>query len=193
MSRIGSMPIPIPNGVEVQIEDSTITVGGPKGSLTKNIHPDMIVKVEDGSIVVQRPSDNKMHRSLHGLTRALIANMVEGVTKGFQKVLQVYGTGYRAELAGKKLTLQVGYSHPVELTPRPGVEFEVGQDVVQYEGRETRIPLITVRGIDKQAVGQQAAEVRAVRKPEPYKGRGIRYSTEVVRRKAGKSGKAAVR
>ena len=193
MSRIGSMPIPVPSGVEVQIEGSAITVKGPKGTLTRSFHPDMIVKLEDGKILVERPSDDKTHRSLHGLTRALIANMVEGVTKGYQKVLQVYGTGYRAELAGNKLTLQVGYSHPVEITPRPGVEFEVGQDVVQYEGRETRIPLITVRGIDKQAVGQQAAEVRAVRKPEPYKGRGIRYSTEVVRRKAGKSGKAAVK
>ena len=193
MSRIGSMPIPIPSGVEVRIEGSAITVEGPKGTLTRNIHPDMIVKVEDGNIVVQRPSNNKTHRSLHGLTRALIANMVEGVTGGFQKVLQVYGTGYRAEIAGKKLTLQVGYSHPVEITPRPGIEFEVGQDVVQYEGRETRIPVITVRGIDKQVVGQQAAEVRAVRKPEPYKGKGIRYSTEVVRRKAGKSGKAAAK
>jgi len=190
MSRIGSMPIPVPSGVEVQIEGSAITVKGPKGTLTRSFHPDMIVKLEDGKILVERPSDDKTHRSLHGLTRALIANMVEGVTKGYQKVLQVYGTGYRAELVGNKLNLQVGYSHPVEIMPRPGIEFEVGQDVVQYESRETRIPVITVRGIDKQVVGQQAAEVRAVRKPEPYKGRGIRYSTEVVRRKAGKSGKA---
>jgi len=190
MSRIGSMPIPVPSGVEVQIEGSAITVKGPKGTLTRSFHPDMIVKLEDGKILVERPSDDKTHRALHGLTRALIANMVEGVTKGYQKVLQVYGTGYRAELVGNKLNLQVGYSHPVEIMPRPGIEFEVGQDVVQYESRETRIPVITVRGIDKQVVGQQAAEVRAVRKPEPYKGRGIRYSTEVVRRKAGKSGKA---
>ena len=174
----------------MQIEGSAITVKGPKGTLTRSFHPDMIVKLEDGKILVERPSDDKTHRALHGLTRALIANMVEGVTKGYQKVLQVYGTGYRAELVGNKLNLQVGYSHPVEIMPRPGIEFEVGQDVVQYESRETRIPVITVRGIDKQVVGQQAAEVRAVRKPEPYKGRGIRYSTEVVRRKAGKSGKA---
>ena len=193
MSRIGSMPIPIPSGVEVQIEDGTIAVKGPKGALTRNFHQDMIVKLEDGKILVERPSDDKIHRSLHGLTRALIANMVEGVTKGFQKVLQVYGTGYRAEVVGNKLNLQVGYSHLVEIVPRPGIEFEVGQDVVQYEGRETRIPVITVRGIDKQVVGQQAAEVRAARKPEPYKGKGIRYSTEVVRRKAGKSGKAAAK
>lgn len=192
MSRIGRTPIPIPNGVEVQIEADTVTVKGPKGTLTRSIRPEISAKVEDGRILVERPSDDKLHRSLHGLTRTLIANMVEGVTQGFQKVLHVYGTGYRAEVVGGKLTLQVGLSHLVEIAPRPGIEFEVAQDVVQYEGRETRIPAVTIRGIDKQVVGQQAAEVRAVRKPEPYKGKGIRYSTEVVRRKAGKSVKAGV-
>ncbi len=192
MSRIGEMPISIPDGVEMQIEDSLVTVDGPKGTLTKDIHPDMIVKIEDGRITVQRPSDNRIHRSLHGLTRALIANMVEGVTKGFEKILEVYGTGYRAELAGEELRLQVGYSHPVEITPRPGIKFEVSQGVRLYEGRETRIPVIKVSGVDKQVVGQQAAEIRAIRKPEPYKGKGIRYTAEIVRRKAGKSIKIGV-
>lgn len=191
MSRIGRMPIPVPNGVEVGVEGSTITVKGPKGTLVKVIHPDMLLKVEDGNITVERPSDAKDHRALHGLTRAIVASMVEGVTKGFEKVLHVYGTGYRAETSGNKLTLQVGYSHPVEIVPREGIEFEVTQGVVQYEGRETRIPVITVRGIDKQVVGQQAAEIRAVRKPEPYKGKGIRYADEIVRRKAGKSAAGA--
>ena len=187
MSRIGKTPISIPDGVEVHIENSSVTVKGPKGALTRGVHPDMIVKTVDGSIVVERPSDDRMHRSLHGLTRTLIANMVDGVTKGYEKVLAVHGVGYRAQLVGDKLVLQVGYSHPVEITPKPGIEFEVGQEV------NTRIPRITVRGIDKEIVGQQAAEIRAVRKPEPYKGKGIRYANEVVRRKAGKSAKSAAR
>ncbi len=184
MSRIGKMPIPIPGGVEVQVGEGSVTVKGPKGSLTKSIHPDMIVKIEDGVVRVDRPSDGKMHRSLHGLTRTIVANMVEGVTKGYEKVLEIHGVGYRAQMTGPNLNIQVGYSHPVEVAPYPGIEFEVGQET------NTRIPLIKVRGIDKQVVGQQAAEIRAIRKPEPYKGKGIRYSTEIVRRKAGKSGKA---
>ena len=179
------MPIQIPGGVEIGIEGGAVTVKGPKGTLTRNIHPDISVKVDNGSIVVERPSDAGMHRSLHGLTRTLVANMVDGVTKGYEKILQIHGVGYRAQMVGPKLSLQVGYSHVVEVTPKPGIEFEVGQEV------NTRMPLIYVRGIDKEVVGQQAAEVRAVRKPEPYKGKGIRYSNEVVRRKAGKSGKAA--
>jgi len=183
MSRIGKAPIPVPSGVEVKIDGSVVTVKGPKGSLTQNIHPDMSVKLEDGNILVERPSDEKLHRALHGLTRTLVANMVEGVTKGYEKVLQIHGVGYRAQLSGANLNLQVGYSHPVDIVPRPGISFEVGQEA------NTRIPLIYVRGIDKQVVGQQSAEIRAVRKPEPYKGKGIRYSTEYVRRKAGKSGK----
>ena len=186
MSRVGNTPIPVPSGVEAQIENKVVTIKGPKGTLTRNVHRDMVVKVVDGEIIVERPSENKMHKSLHGLTRTLIANMVEGVTKGYEKVLEVHGVGYRAQMAGPNLTLQVGYSHPVEIAPRPGIEFEVGQAV------NTRMPLITVRGIDKEVVGQQAAEVRAVRKPEPYKGKGIRYSTEEVRRKPGKSAKAMV-
>ena len=184
MSRIGKMPIPVPSGVDVQIGEGTITVKGPKGTLTKNVHPDMKVKLEDGNIVVERPSEDGIHRSLHGLTRTIIANMVEGVTKGYEKLLQIHGVGYRAQMTGPKLNLQVGYSHAVDIAPRPGIEFEVAQDV------NTRMPLIYVRGIDKEIVGQQAAEVRAVRKPEPYKGKGIRYANEVVRHKAGKSGKA---
>lgn len=184
MSRIGKMPIPIPGGVDVQVSDGSVTVKGPKGTLTKSIHPDMIVKIEDGKVVVDRPSDGKTHRSLHGLTRTIVANMVEGVTKGYEKVLEIHGVGYRAQMNGANLNIQVGYSHPVDVTPRPGIEFEVAQEV------NTRLPLVKVRGIDKQVVGQQAAEIRAIRKPEPYKGKGIRYSTEVVRRKAGKSGKA---
>ncbi len=183
MSRIGQMPIPIPGGVDVQIGEGELTIKGPKGTLTKSFHPDMIVKIEDGQVLVQRPSEEKMHRSLHGLTRTIIANMVEGVTKGYEKVLEVHGVGYRAQMNGASLNLQVGYSHPVDVTPRPGIEFEVGQET------NTRLLLVKVRGIDKQVVGQQAAEIRAIRKPEPYKGKGIRYSTEVVRRKAGKSGK----
>lgn len=185
MSRIGNMPIPVPSGVEVTIEDGSVTVKGPKGTLTKRIPSGMIVKLEDGNILVERPSDEKMYRSLHGLTRTIIANMVDGVMKGYEKVLQIHGVGYRAQMNGNILNLQVGYSHPVDITPRPGIEFEVGQEV------NTRMPLIMVRGIDKEVVGQMAAEVRAVRKPEPYKGKGIRYANEVVRRKAGKAGKAA--
>jgi large subunit ribosomal protein L6 len=147
----------------------------------------MIVKVADGIINIERPNDEREARSLHGLTRTLIANMVEGVTKGYEKTLQIHGVGYRAQMNGSTLNLQVGYSHPVDIVPRPGIQFEVGQEA------NTRLPLVFVRGIDKEVVGQQAAEVRAVRKPEPYKGKGIRYSTEVVRRKAGKSGKAGGR
>jgi large subunit ribosomal protein L6 len=184
MSRIGKMPIPVPSGVDVQIDGSAVTVKGPKGTLTRVLHPDMKIKLEDGVLIVERPSDEATHRSLHGLSRTLVANMVEGVTKGYEKILQIHGVGYRAQMAGSNLNLQVGYSHPVEIVPRPGVQFEVGQET------NTRLPLVYVRGIDKEVVGQQAAEVRAVRKPEPYKGKGIRYSTEIVRRKAGKSGKA---
>ena len=187
MSRIGKAPIPVPSGVDVRIVDGAVIVKGPKGTLSRVIHPSMIVKLEDGVIQVERPSDGREHRSLHGLTRTLIANMVEGVTKGYEKILQVHGVGYRAQMSGSNLNLQVGYSHPVDITPRPGITFEVGQEA------NTRLPLVFVRGIDKEVVGQQAAEVRAVRKPEPYKGKGIRYSTEVVRRKAGKSGKAGGR
>ncbi len=185
MSRIGKMPIPVPSGVDVKIEQGLVTVKGPKGTLQQEIVRGMIVKMEDGIIIVDRPSDIKMHRALHGLTRTLVNNMVEGVTKGYQKILEVHGVGYRAQLVGANLQLLVGYSHPVDIVPREGITFEVGQEA------NTRLPFITVLGINKQVVGQQAAEIRAVKKPEPYKGKGIRYKGEEVRRKAGKAGKAA--
>jgi large subunit ribosomal protein L6 len=185
MSRIGKMPIPLPTGVDIKIEDSSVTVKGPKGTLTQVIPTDMKVKVEDGQILVERPSNIKMHMALHGLTRTLINNMVVGVTEGYKKVLEIHGVGYRAQLVGPNIQLQVGFSHPVDIAPRPGIEFEIGQET------NTRMPLITVKGIDKQVVGQQSAEIRMIKKPEPYKGKGIRYQGEQVRRKAGKSGKAA--
>lgn len=178
MSRIGKMPIKIPQGVEVKVEDHTVTVKGPKGELTKEFHPDMYITVEGDVLKVKRPSDEKFHKSLHGLTRTLLANMVEGVTKGFEKKLEINGVGYRAAKQGNKLVLTIGYSHPVEIEPKPGIEIEVPAP--------TRI---TVKGIDKQLVGEVAADIRAVRKPEPYLGKGIRYEGEHIRRKAGKAGK----
>ncbi|NLN29494.1 MAG: 50S ribosomal protein L6 [Firmicutes bacterium] len=178
MSRIGKIPIEIPSGMEVQLEGNTIRVKGPKGTLERKLHPEMQVNIEDGRVVVNRPSDEKKHRSLHGLTRTLIANMVQGVTQGFEKRLEIHGVGYRAAKQGNKLVLSMGFSHPVEFDTPPGMEIEVPAP--------TRI---TVRGIDKEKVGQLAAEIRAVRKPEPYLGKGIRYEGEYVRRKAGKAGK----
>ncbi len=178
MSRIGRMPVEIPNGVEVKIDGQTVTVRGPKGTLTQEFHPDMVIALEGNTVTVQRPSDDKKHRALHGLTRSLIANMIEGVTKGYQKNLEISGVGYRAALQGTKLVLSMGFSHPVEFEPAPGIEFEVPAP--------TRI---TVRGIDKQLVGETAAQIRAVRPPEPYLGKGIRYAGEHIRRKAGKAGK----
>ncbi len=178
MSRIGRMPVEIPNGVEVKIDGQTVTVRGPKGTLTQEFHPDMVIALEGNTVTVQRPSDDKKHRALHGLTRSLIANMIEGVTKGYQKNLEISGVGYRAALQGTKLVLSMGFSHPVEFEPAPGIEFEVPAP--------TRI---TVRGIDKQLVGETAAQIRAVRPREPYLGKGIRYAGEHIRRKAGKAGK----
>ena len=178
MSRIGKMPVEIPSGVEVKVEGQTVTVRGPKGTLTQEFHPDMVIALEGNTVTVQRPSDDKKHRALHGLTRSLIANMIEGVTKGYQKNLEISGVGYRAALQGTKLVLSMGFSHPVEFEPAPGIEFEVPAP--------TRI---TVRGIDKQLVGETAAQIRAVRPPEPYLGKGIRYAGEHIRRKAGKAGK----
>jgi len=179
VSRIGRLPIPIPKGVDVRIDGLTVTVKGPKGELTKTFPEGVTIAVEDGKIVVRRVSDNRRHKAFHGLTRALLANMVEGVTKGFEKKLEIEGVGYRAELQGKDLVLWVGYSHPVRLQPLPGVTFKV-----ERGGRE-----ITVQGIDKQVVGEMAARIRRVRPPEPYKGKGIRYAGEHIRRKAGKAGK----
>ncbi|MBW3622465.1 MAG: 50S ribosomal protein L6 [Armatimonadetes bacterium] len=184
MSRIGRQPIPVPAGVDITMDDGQITVKGPKGTLTRSLRPEVTIRRENGTLHVERQGDNKTERAMHGLTRTLVNNMVVGVTQGYQKVLEISGVGYRASKQGSNLQLNVGYSHPVEVAPRPGIEFEVGQDV------NTRAPIITVRGIDKELVGQTAAEIRGVKKPEPYKGKGIRYQGEVIRRKAGKSAKA---
>jgi large subunit ribosomal protein L6 len=185
MSRIGRQPIALPSGVSVTAEaDGRVTVVGPKGTLVRQLSPDMSLNVDGATLTVSRPSDSDRHRAMHGLTRTLVNNMVVGVSQGYSKVLNVTGVGYRASVEGGNLTLSVGYSHPVTLMPRPGIAFSVVQDP------GTRMPIITVAGIDKEVVGQMAAEVRKVRPPEPYKGKGIRYSDEVIRRKAGKSGKA---
>jgi large subunit ribosomal protein L6 len=177
MSRIGKEPVPVPSGVEVTLADGLLTVKGPKGTLTQQIHPDMTVTIDDGLVTVTRPDDEREHRALHGLVRSLIANMVVGVTDGYQRNLDIVGVGYRAQARGSQgLTIQVGYSHNVEVDAPAGVEFAVPTP--------TRIE---IRGTDKQLVGQVAANIRAVRKPEPYKGKGIRYEGEIVRRKAGKA------
>jgi len=180
MSRIGKMPVPIPRGVEINLEGRTVSVKGPRGDLSREIDADMQVKLDDSQLLVTRPSDQARHRAMHGLTRSLIANMVSGVSEGFSKTLEMQGVGYRAQMQGQDLMLSVGYSHPVQVAPPPGIQFEV-------EGTSR----IVIRGIDKQLVGQVAADVRKVRPPEPYKGKGIRYLGEYVRRKAGKAGKAA--
>ncbi len=178
MSRIGKQPIEIPAGVTVKVDnDNNVSVKGPKGELTQQIHKDMKVTVEDNVVTVSRPSDNKFHRSLHGLSRSLIANMVEGVTKGYEKTLEINGVGYRAQKQGKKLVLNVGFSYPVEIEEPQGIEIEV-----------PAANKIIVRGIDKQKVGAVAANIRAVRPPEPYKGKGIRYEGERIIRKEGKTG-----
>jgi large subunit ribosomal protein L6 len=175
MSRIGRKPIEVPAGVIVAIDPGRVTVSGPKGELRQQVPQRMQITQEESSIVVTRPTERGEDRALHGLTRTLIANMVEGVTNGFEKRLEIQGVGYRAALAGSNLELQVGYSHPVRIVPREGISFEVP------------VPTqIVVRGIDKQVVGQTAAEIRKVRPPEPYKGKGIRYEGEFVRRKVGK-------
>jgi large subunit ribosomal protein L6 len=182
MSRIGRQPIEIPSGVEVGVdENNVVTVSGPRGSLTQTIHADMRIVQEDGTVRVERPDDEGFHRSLHGLTRSLIANMVEGVTKGFEKRLQIVGVGYRAQLKGSELEIAVGFSHPVSVVCPPGIEFEVPAPTS-----------IVVRGNDKQQVGEVAANIRKIRKPEPYKGKGIRYENEYVRKKAGKAAKVGV-
>ncbi len=179
MSRIGKMPIAVPQGVVVSINNGEVAVKGPKGELHRSFNQDMSIKMNDNSLVVERPSDSRMHRSLHGLTRSLLANMVEGVTRGFEKGLEIGGVGYRAEKSGEKLVLRIGFSHLVEVSPLAGVSFDV-------EGG-TRIK---VTGIDKETVGQMAARIRAIRPPDAYKGKGIKYAGEIVRHKAGKAGKA---
>src|SRR5687768_5004969 len=176
MSRIGKKPIPMPKGVDFSIDGNTVKVKGPKGELTHTFTPGMKVRVENNEIIVERPSDDKNERALHGLTRALIANMVLGVTEGFKKTLEIVGVGYKAEKKGKKLVVTVGYSHPVEYPEPAGITLSTPAPTV-----------IVVEGIDKQKVGQVAAELRQFRKPEPYKGKGIRYQGEQVRRKAGKT------
>ena len=185
MSRIGKLPIPLPQGVEVQAAtDGTLTVKGPKGSLSRRLHPRMVVEQSNGILLVKRPTDSQDDRALHGLTRSLVNNMVVGVSAGYRRVLEIEGVGYRAAKDGQKLILSLGFSHQVPVAPLEGVTFEVGQDTA------TRRPFITISGIDKEAVGQQAAVIRKLKPPEPYKGKGIRYQGEIVRRKAGKSGKA---
>jgi len=177
MSRIGKKPIEIPKGVEVKLNGKHIEVKGPKGKLEFDIHPEINVRIEDNKIILERPSDKKIHKALHGTMRQIINNMIEGVTKGFSKELEIVGTGYRARMEGNKLVINVGFSHPVEILPPPGIQFEVeGQNIIR------------VKGIDKQLVGDVAAQIRRIRPPEPYKGKGIRYRGEVIRRKAGKAG-----
>ncbi len=177
MSRIGKKPINLPKGVEVNIEDHIVTVKGPRGVLTQQLPADISLNISDDEILVTRPSDAKKHRAYHGLSRALLANMVEGVTNGFEKKLELVGVGYRAQMQSSKLLLTVGYSHPIVIDAPEGIDFEV-----------PAVNRITVKGIDKQLVGNTAAHIRALRKPEPYKGKGIKYENEIIRRKAGKSG-----
>ncbi|MBU5487258.1 50S ribosomal protein L6 [Clostridium sp. MSJ-8] len=179
MSRVGRLPIAIPAGVTVSVTpDNVVTVKGAKGQLVKAMHKDMRIAVEDNHVVVTRPSDVKEHRALHGLTRALINNMIIGVSEGYQKTLDLVGVGYRAQLQGKKLVMNLGFSHPVEVEPMEGITFET-----------PAATKVVIKGIDKQLVGAQAADIRRWRKPEPYKGKGIKYENEVIRRKEGKTGK----
>jgi large subunit ribosomal protein L6 len=178
MSRIGRKPIEIPNGVTVTVDNTNITVKGPKGTLSRELHKDMKVNIEGNVLTVERPSDNKLHRSLHGTTRSVIYNMIHGVTEGYEKVLELVGVGYRANKQGNKLVLNVGYSHPVEFVPEEGIEFDVPSNTK-----------IIVKGINKERVGEIAANIRAVRPPEPYKGKGIKYEGERIIRKEGKAGK----
>ena len=177
MSRIGRRPIAVPAGVDVQIDGNTLRVKGPKGELTRTLHRDVIVRREDGEIRVERPSDQPEHRALHGLSRTLVANMVEGVTAGFKKTLEIVGVGYRAETKPFGLTLALGYSHPIDYRAPAGIELRAVSPTV-----------VEVSGTDKEVVGQVAAEIRSLRPPEPYKGKGIKYQGEVIRRKAGKAG-----
>jgi large subunit ribosomal protein L6 len=178
MSRIGNKPVEIPSDVTVTIDGSKVSVKGPKGELSRTFNEEITIKLEDNKVIVERPSDNKLHRSLHGTTRSLIENMVIGVKDGYQKALELIGVGYRASKSGSKLVLNVGYSHPVEITPEAGIEIEVPANTK-----------VVVSGIDKERVGAIAANIRDVRPPEPYKGKGIRYEGEYVRRKEGKSAK----
>jgi len=181
MSKIGKLPVKIPSGVKVELKDNDINVTGPKGSLSRTLHKEINVAVENDSIVVTRPSDNRLHRSLHGLTRALIQNMVTGVTEGYTRTLIMVGIGYRAEMTGKLLTMYLGYSHPIVFRPPDGVNIEV-------RPKESKV---IVTGIDKELVGSAAAQIRSFRPPEPYKGKGVKYEDEQIRRKAGKAAAGA--
>ena len=178
MSRVGKLPIPVPSGVDVDIKGSHVVVKGPKGTLERHISPVLSVVTEEGQLRIERPNEEKRSRELHGLTRTLINNMVVGVTEGYTRKLEIQGVGYRAQLVGKKLQLNLGYSHPIEMDPPDGIAFEVENP--------TKLAVI---GIDKELVGRIAAQIREKRKPEPYKGKGVRYAGEVVRRKAGKAGR----
>ncbi|WP_027964810.1 50S ribosomal protein L6 [Halalkalibacillus halophilus] len=178
MSRVGLKVLEIPNDVEIKIDGTQVTVKGPKGELTRSVHEDMKINVEDNELTVERPSENKEHKSLHGTTRSNIGNMVEGVTKGFEKALEIRGVGYRASMQGNKLVVNAGYSHPVEIDPLDGVQVECPTNTK-----------VVVKGIDKEKVGAVAANIRAIRTPEPYKGKGIRYEGEHVRQKEGKTAK----
>lgn len=186
MSRIGKKPITLPKGVKVEISKGNFaTVKGPKGTLAQQLHPEMLIQQDEAALTVSRPSDGKLHKSLHGLTRTLLYNMIVGVTDGWQRALEINGVGYRAQLEGKSLVLQLGFSHPVKLDPPPDVQYAVG------ERKSANDPLpVFVRGIDKQVVGEEAARIRGLRPPEPYKGKGVKYLEEKIRRKAGKAGKA---
>jgi large subunit ribosomal protein L6 len=177
MSRIGRRPITVPAGVDVQLDGNTVRVKGPRGELTRTLHSDVIVRREEGELLVERPSDDPRHRSLHGLSRTLVANMVEGVTTGFTKILEIVGVGYRAETKPFGLTLQLGYSHPIEYKAPEGISLRAVSPTV-----------VEVSGTNKEVVGQVAAEIRSLRPPEPYKGKGVKYQGEVIRRKAGKAG-----
>ncbi len=179
MSRIGRLPVVVPKGVDIEINGTHVHVKGPKGELQRTLPASMEISFDEGVIQVNRPSESNTHRALHGLTRTLISNMVVGVSTGFEKVLEINGVGYRAELDGNNLVLYVGYSHPVVMEPPQGISFEV----------DTRTRLVKVKGYDKEMVGQVAANIRKIRPPEPYKGKGIKYQTETIRRKAGKTGK----
>ncbi|WP_059105450.1 50S ribosomal protein L6 [Shouchella shacheensis] len=178
MSRVGKKPITIPEGVTISFNGNLCTVKGPKGELSRELHPSIKVNVEESEVTFERPSEHKEHRALHGTMRALVNNMVEGVSKGFERALELNGVGYRASKSGNKLVLNVGYSHPVEITPEEGIEIEVPSNTK-----------VVVKGINKERVGALASNIRSVRQPEPYKGKGIRYEGEYVRRKEGKTGK----
>jgi large subunit ribosomal protein L6 len=178
MSRIGKQPVSIPTGVTVEIKGSEVTVKGPKGDLKKEFHPNIKIQMKDNELIVTRSNDLKENRALHGLTRSLLANMIEGVTKGYEKQLEIVGVGYRAQASKNKITLNLGYSHPIEYTAPESIEFEMDKE---------KKNLITVKGLDKQIVGEVAAKVRSYRKPEPYKGKGIKYIDEQIIRKAGKA------